>query len=84
MQKRLGSDRSQIKAETRSAQEQREAEAEELQLSVEAQEAHVEQLKAEIAEADALHSRAMASKQKDYEEALIKEQVGACPIAMVI
>ncbi|CAE7685067.1 unnamed protein product [Symbiodinium microadriaticum] len=74
-QKRLGADRSQMKAETRSAQEHRENEAEELQQSVEAQETHVEQLKKEIAQANSAHRKALAEKEKVYADALVKEQV---------
>jgi hypothetical protein len=69
-QKKLGEDRSTLKTETRNAEERRENEMEELHLSVEAQDAHVEQLKKEIASADETHRQEMEEKRKVYAEAI--------------
>lgn len=59
-----------MKTETRNAEERRESEMEELHLSVEAQDVHVEQLKKEIAQVDELHRLEMEEKRKVYSEAI--------------
>lgn len=65
-QKKLGSDRSTLKTETKSADELRQQEKDQLQASVEKQTAHVRELKRELEQVEFDHTKALNKRSEEY------------------
>lgn len=73
-QKKLGSDRNAIKSETRSAEETRATEREQLEKSVERQSQHISELKRDLERIELEHTKNLNKKSEEYFKEVTGEQ----------